>query len=116
MGTKALIKKIPHSEVFKLEDLVPVDANQVSSMTVVQKPSIGMTLFSLGEGEGIKMHTSAGDAMVQILAGVAEIIIGEEKYLVHRGETIILPANIPHALNAIQSFQMLLIVVKPDKQ
>ncbi len=116
MGADSLIKKIPHSQVIKLEDMVAVDANQVSSMTLVQRPSIGMTLFSLGEGEGIKMHTSPGDAMVQILSGIAEIIIGEEKYLVHGGETIILPANIPHALHAIKSFQMLLIVVKPDKQ
>ncbi|MEY8738971.1 cupin domain-containing protein [Bacillales bacterium AN1005] len=116
MGADSLIKKIPHSQVIKLEDMVAVDANQVSSMTLVQRPSIGMTLFSLGEGEGIKMHTSPGDAMVQILSGIAEIMIGEEKHLVHGGETIILPANIPHALHAIKSFQMLLIVVKPDKQ
>lgn len=116
MGADSLIKKIPHSQVIKLEDMVAVDANQVSSMTLVQRPSIGMTLFSLCEGEGIKMHTSPGDAMVQILSGIAEIIIGEEKHLVHGGETIILPANIPHALHAIKSFQMLLIVVKPDKQ
>ncbi|MED4039728.1 cupin domain-containing protein [Niallia taxi] len=116
MGADSLIKKIPHSQVIKLEDMVAVDANQVSSMTLVQRPSIGMTLFSLGEGEGIKMHISPGDAMVQILSGIAEIIIGEEKHLVHGGETIILPANIPHALHAIKSFQMLLIVVKPDKQ
>ncbi len=116
MGADSLIKKIPHSQVIKLEDMVAVDANQVSSMTLVQRPSIGMTLFSLGEGEGIKMHTSPGDAMVQILSGIAEIIIGEEKHLVHGGKTIILPANIPHALHAIKSFQMLLIVVKPDKQ
>lgn len=116
MGADSLIKKIPLSQVIKLEEMVAVEANQVSSMTLVQRPSIGMTLFSLGEGEGIKMHTSPGDAMVQILSGIAEIIIGEEKHLVHGGETIILPANIPHALHAIKSFQMLLIVVKPDKQ
>lgn len=116
MGADSLIKKIPHSQVIKLEDMVAIEANQVSSMTLVQRPSIGMTLFSLGEGEAIKMHTSPGDAMVQILSGIAEIMIGEEKHLVHGGETIILPANIPHALHAIKSFQMLLIVVKPDKQ
>ncbi|MGG0738505.1 cupin domain-containing protein [Niallia taxi] len=116
MGADSLIKKIPHSQVMKLEDMVAVEANQVSSMTLVQRPSIGITLFSLGEGEGIKMHTSPGDAMVQILSGIAEIMIGEEKYHVHGGETIILPANIPHALHAIKSFQMLLIAVKPEKQ
>lgn len=116
MEKQLLIKKAPHSEVFRLEDLVQVEANQVSSMTLVQKPSIGMTLFSLGEGEGIKMHTSPGDAMAQILSGKAEIIIGEETYTVQAGETIIMPADIPHSLQAVESFQMLLIVVKPDKQ
>ncbi|MNF00449.1 Cupin domain protein [compost metagenome] len=61
-------------------------------------------------------HSSPGDAMVNILSGLARITIADKEYNVQAGESIILPANIPHALYAAEAFQMLLIVVKPDKK
>ncbi|MNH47950.1 Cupin domain protein [compost metagenome] len=54
--------------------------------------------------------------MVNILSGLARITIADKEYNVQAGESIILPANIPHALYAAEAFQMLLIVVKPDKK
>lgn len=52
--------------------------------------------------------------MVNILAGVAKITIGEDEFVVKAGESIVMPAQIPHALYAQEVFQMLLIVVKPE--
>jgi quercetin dioxygenase-like cupin family protein len=49
--------------------------------------------------------------MVYILDGMAEITIGDEKFTVKEGETIIMPANVPHALYAAERFKMLLTVV-----
>ncbi|MNP52491.1 Cupin domain protein [compost metagenome] len=74
-----------------------------------------MTLLSLDKGSSIGGHSSPGDAMVNILSGQAEITIGEDNYTVLAGETLVMPANIPHALYATEAFQMLLVVVKPDK-
>ncbi|MNI73776.1 Cupin domain protein [compost metagenome] len=75
-----------------------------------------MTLLSLDKGTSIGGHSSPGDAMVNILSGLARITIADKQYAVKAGESIVLPANIPHALYAEEAFQMLLIVVKPDKK
>lgn len=107
------IQKLPHSEVVNLRKQVPVNEDQVSSMTLVQRKDLALTVFSLDKGQGIGGHSSPGDAMVNILSGQAEITIGEDKFTVNAGETIVMPANIRHALFAVEAFQMLLTVVKP---
>ncbi|MEO1770720.1 MULTISPECIES: cupin domain-containing protein [Enterococcus] len=109
------INKLPQSEVINLTQLVPVSEDQVASMTLVQRKGMGMTVFALDKDQSIGGHSSPGDAMVNLLSGKVEITIGEEKFLVEEGETIVMPANIPHALYALEAFQMLLVVVKPEK-
>lgn len=108
------IKKLPISEVIDLKAIISVEEQQVSSLTLVQRPDLGMTLLSLDQGTSIGGHSSPGDAMVQILSGQSEITIGGEKHTVRAGETIVMPANVPHALYATEAFQMLLVVVKPN--
>lgn len=108
------IKKLAVAEVIDLKTIISVEEQQVSSLTLVQRPDLAMTLLSLDQGTSIGGHSSPGDAMVQILSGQSEITIGDEKYTVRAGETIVMPANVPHALYATEAFQMLLVVVKPN--
>lgn len=115
MELNGYIKKLPQSKVIDLKNIITVEEQQVSSLTLVQRPNLAMTLLSLDKGTSIGGHSSPGDAMVNILSGQSEITIGENRYSVQAGESIVLPANIPHALYAREAFQMLLIVVKPDK-
>ena len=84
------------------------------SKTLVQRKDLGMTIFSLDKDQEIGRHSSPGDAMVNILSGLAEITIDEEVFEVAAGQTIVMPANIPHSLYAKEAFQMLLVVVKPE--
>ncbi|MFD1670688.1 cupin domain-containing protein [Agrilactobacillus yilanensis] len=95
---------------------MPIEEDQMSSETLVQRDDLGMTLFSLDKDEEIQAHSSTGDALVQILSGTAEITIANEKYTVQAGQCIVMPANIKHALFAVEAFQMLLTVVKPEKE
>lgn len=107
------INKLPQAKVINLKDEVKIAPNQVSSMSLVQKNDLNLTVFALDKDQKIGGHSSKGDAMVNILSGVAKITIEETEYLVSAGESIILPANVKHALYAVEAFQMLLIVVKP---
>ena len=52
------------------------------------------------------------DAMVQVIEGKAEIIINKIPFTLLSGESIIMPANITHAVNAVEQFKMLLTMVK----
>ncbi|HHZ20373.1 MAG TPA: cupin domain-containing protein [Firmicutes bacterium] len=106
-----LIKNIVFATPIILENLVEYQSGQVVSRTLAQGKTLSLTLFAFDQGEEISAHSSPGDAMVYILDGTAEITIGEEKFTVSKGQTIVMPAGIPHALLATERFKMLLIVV-----
>ncbi|MGE4282408.1 MAG: cupin domain-containing protein [Clostridia bacterium] len=109
--TQHFIKNIDFSKVLDMEALVEYQEGQVVSRTLSQNKAVSVTLFAFGKGEEISSHSSSGDAMVYILDGQSEITIGQEKFNVKKGETIVMPAGIPHELLATEQFKMILIVV-----
>ncbi len=110
----AYIEKIKHSTTLDLKKIVPIQEEQMLSKTLVQRKDLGMTIFSLDKGQEIGRHSSPGDAMVNVLSGLAEITIEDDVFEVSAGQSIVMPATIPHSLRAKEAFQMLLIVVKPE--
>lgn len=52
--------------------------------------------------------------MVYVLDGEAQITIGGAAHTVPAGSAIIMPAGIPHAVQARTPFKMLLTVVKAN--
>lgn len=106
------IRKLPQSAVLKLGEQLSYGHGQTASMTLVQRPDLGITLFAVDQGAEIRKHTTPGDALVQVLEGAADIEIGNERFTVRAGESIVMPAHIPHALKAVEAFKMLLTVVK----
>lgn len=107
-----LIKNIEFSTPVNLLDLVDYEEGRVVSRTLSSKPHVNITLFAFDQGEEISAHTSPGDAMVQVLDGEATINIDGTDYTACKGEVIVMPANVPHAVSAATQFKMLLIVVK----
>ncbi|KUO60139.1 MAG: cupin [Gracilibacter sp. BRH_c7a] len=105
------LKNIEFSQPLEMAALVSYQEGQVVSRTLSQGKNINITLFSFSKGEEISSHASKGDAMVYLLDGEAEITIGEEVFQVKEGETIVMPAGIPHALLAKKQFKMLLVVI-----
>lgn len=106
-----IMKNIDASNVMALSDLVAYQEGQVVSKTLVQNSNVSLTLFSFDEGEEISTHASHGDALVYVINGQAEVTIGNEKFLVNAGETILMPAEIPHAVSAPQRMKFMLTVV-----
>lgn len=105
------IKNIELSKVLEMETLVEYQKGQVISRTFAQGKNLSLTIFAFDKGEEISSHSAKGDAMVYILDGEADITIGDEIFNVKKGETIVMPAGIPHALLAKEQFKMLLVVV-----
>jgi quercetin dioxygenase-like cupin family protein len=99
-------------EVMKTEKLVDYQKGAVVSRTIINKPAGTVTLFSFDKGEGLSEHTAPYDALVQVLDGKAEIIIGGEPHTLGKGEMVIMPANVTHALKAVDRFKMMLVMVK----
>ena len=108
-----ILKNIDLSKPQDLRALVSYQEGQIVSRTLVQNSAVSLTLFAFAKGEEIGSHASKGDAMVQVLDGMAQITIGETEYRLTAGQTIVMPAGVPHALLALEPFQMLLTVVFP---
>lgn len=108
---KKIMKNIEPSKVFTLADLVAYQEGQVVSKTLAQNPNVSLTLFSFDKGEEISTHSSHGDAMVYVIDGLAEITIGDEKFSVTAGETIVMPSEAPHAVYAPKPMKFMLTVV-----
>lgn len=109
---KKFIKNMEFGKALALEQLVDYQAGKVVSLTLVQNSALTMTLFSFAQGEGVSTHSAPGDAMVYIIDGEAEITIGDQKISAKKGDTVVMPADIAHGLEAVQQFKMLLILVK----
>ena len=105
------IKNIAKAEVLSLKEQVSYQPGQIVSKTLAQNPAVSVTLFSFDQGEEISTHSSGGDALVTCLDGVGRITIDQEEYLLHEGESIVMPAGHPHAVYGEERFKMLLVVI-----
>ncbi len=95
-----------------MAEQVDYAAGGVVSKQVLKNPSGNLTLFSFDKGQGLSEHTAPFDVVVQILDGEAQISIAGTSHLLKQGDTIIMPANIPHALHAKERFKMLLTMIR----
>jgi quercetin dioxygenase-like cupin family protein len=98
--------------VEKLDELVQYQLGSVVSRTLIDKKIGTLTLFSFDEGEGLSEHTAPYDAFVYMYDGEAAITISGEEHRVGKGDTIIMPANDPHALRAVTPFKMMLVMIR----
>jgi quercetin dioxygenase-like cupin family protein len=101
-----------HLGAYHLGNSISYQKNSVVSKTLVNKPSGTLTLFAFDKGQGLSEHTAPYDAQVYVLDGKAEVSISGEWFGVKAGGTILLPANLPHAVKAVEEFKMLLIMFK----
>ncbi len=99
-------------QVMDLEGLVSYQPGSIVSRTVIEKKTGTVTLFAFDEGQGLSEHTAPFDAMVCVVDGEAEISISGKPQRVKKGEMIIMPANEPHAVRAVQKFKMMLIMIR----
>ncbi len=109
------LKNIQPAVAAPLAEQIEVLPGQVVSKTFVQNKGVGITLFAFAAGEQISTHGSDGDAMVQVLEGKGRFVVGEEEFFVSAGETLVMPATVPHAVYAPEAFKMLLTVVFPEE-
>lgn len=112
----AYLKNINQAEVLKLAGEVVAAQGQIVSKTLVQNDAVSITLFAFSKGEEIGTHDSEGDAMVLILDGCGRLTVGGTEHICHSGESIVMPANVPHSVFAEEDFKMMLTVVFPPEK
>jgi quercetin dioxygenase-like cupin family protein len=99
-------------ETFDVTGLLSYQEGAIVSRTLVDTEAATVTVFALDEGQTISEHTAPHDAIMQVLDGTATVTIGDDRYTVEAGEGLVFPAEEPHALDAEQSFKMLLTMIR----
>lgn len=100
------------SEIFNFQDKVEYSSGGIVSKQVIKTEKGNVSLFAFDKGESLSEHTAPFDAMVQLIEGMAKITIGGVDYELSEGNTIIMPANISHAVFALEKFKMVLTMIK----
>ncbi len=101
-----------HSKKINFKADIEYAANGIVSKCVLEKTTGNISLFAFDKGQKLSEHTAPFDAMAQVVEGLATITIAGEAFNMEEGETIIMPANIPHAVFATDKFKMLLTMIK----
>ena len=111
-----VLKNIQSEQVLSLAGQVTAQPGQIVSRTLAQTPAVSLTLFAFAKGEEISTHESRGDALVQVLEGVARFTVDGVDYMCRAGESLVMPAQKPHAVYGEEDFKMLLTVVFPPEE
>ena len=102
----------PKSQVLKLSEMAAYQEGSVVSRQLTKADAGNVTLFAFDEGQELSEHSAPFDALVHVLDGEAEIRISGIASVLHAGEAIIMPANEPHAVKAVERFRMLLTMIR----
>lgn len=106
-----MMKNYDIATVLTMKEQVAYQPGQVVSKTLAQNNAVSVTLFAFDKGEEISTHESGGDALVLCLDGEGRITVDGVEHILHKGESILMPARHPHAVFGQERFKMLLVVV-----
>jgi quercetin dioxygenase-like cupin family protein len=101
-----------HSKVMNFNDMIEYSPAGIISKQIIKKPTGNVTLFSFDTGQGLSEHTAPFDALVNVIEGQATVMIDGRNYTLKAWDSIIMPADVPHALSAPVRFKMLLTMIK----
>ncbi len=107
-----LRSELPPARPVVLERELAYVPGSIVSRTIAKARGGSLTLFAFDAGQELSEHTAPFDAFVQVLDGSVELAIGGERVVARPGETVRMPAGIPHALRALEPFKMLLSMVR----
>lgn len=96
----------------QFSEMIEYSENGIISKIIIKNDAGNITLFSFDKGQELSEHSAPYDALVQIIEGESDIFIDGQLHQIQQNESIILPANIPHAVKASKRFKMLLTMIK----
>lgn len=105
------MKGLPENP-FSLRAIIDYQDGSIVSKILVKQATGSLTLFAFDEGQELSEHTAPFDAFVQIVDGECEVVIGGTRHALKTGQSVVMPANIPHALKASSRFKMMLVMIR----
>ena len=103
---------LPPGQLFTLDGLVTPTAQGIASRVLARTAAGNVTLFAFDAGEELSEHTAPFDALVLTLSGALALTIGGAEVRTRPQTIVLLPANVPHAVRAVDASRMLLIMLR----
>ncbi|MBU2034592.1 MAG: cupin domain-containing protein [Candidatus Omnitrophota bacterium] len=100
------------SRVIQFVDLAGYEKKSIVSRTIIDKKIGTVTFFAFDKGQGLSEHTAPFDALIYVIEGTARIYIAGKPFNLKKGAMIIMPANKPHSVKALQRFKMILTMIR----
>ena len=102
-------------KVENLRQMLQYQDKAVVSRMLAKNAGGSVTLFAFEGGEGLSEHTAPFDALVIGVDGTADIQVGGAGYRLAEGDTLLMPAHVPHAVSPTGRFKMLLVMIRGEK-
>ena len=96
----------------EMKGLVAYQTEAIVSRTLLSRHGGAVTIFAFDQSQSLSEHTTPYDAFIIAVDGKANILVSGNSYSVEEGQMIRLPANEPHAINALTRFTMLLVMIR----
>jgi quercetin dioxygenase-like cupin family protein len=100
-----------HENVVSLAKETQYAAHGIVSRTLLRGPNCRVVLFGFAAGQELTEHTSPHRALVQVLSGECDFLLGQTWQHLKAGDLAHLPPGLPHAVKAPQEFSMLLTLI-----
>jgi quercetin dioxygenase-like cupin family protein len=109
-----MASSLPAAELLTLESLVAPTSHGIASRVLARTPAGNITLFAFDAGEELSEHTAPFDALVLTVSGALRLVIGGAEVRTAPQTLVLMPANVPHAVHAIEPSRMLLIMLREN--
>ena len=107
---------IAPGEVLSLKTLVSPTPEGIASRSLAKTSGGNLTLFAFDAGQGLTEHTSPFEALVIVLEGTCTLTIGDTPVRATPGTIVRMPADVPHALEAVEATRLLLVMLRQEKR
>lgn len=96
----------------KIRESAAYADDSIVSKVLMKSSGGNVTLFAFDKGQQLSEHTAPFDALVVVLDGEGTVTIGGVSHVLKDGDSIVMPANVPHAVNAHERFKMMLVMIR----
>jgi quercetin dioxygenase-like cupin family protein len=108
----AVMKPLPGAQALSLTSLVTPTDGGIASRVLAKTAGGNLTAFALDAGQGLTEHSSPFDAFVIVTDGAVTLTIGGTAVQATPGMIVRMPANVPHAVEAIERTRLLLVMLR----
>jgi quercetin dioxygenase-like cupin family protein len=99
-----------------LSESAPAVGHGIVSRTLLATPELRVVLFTFAAGQELTEHTSTSRALIQVLSGDGEFMVGGDTRALKAGDLLHLPPGMRHAVNAKSEMTMLLTLAPERKE